>query len=76
MQLRDYFTKEIRSESDETSNNAIGIIVDAYKQKGPWAFLPSFGGKWGGNNALHKSKKWEAELQIQITEEEWYQMYM
>lgn len=32
LQLRDYFTKEIRSDPDETSNNAIGVIVDAYKQ--------------------------------------------
>lgn len=60
MQLRDYFTREIRLESDETSNNVIGVIVDGYKQKGPrvisafYQALERSGGE--GNNALHKSK--------------------
>lgn len=46
--LRDYLIKEIRSEPEETSNNVIGVTVNAFSQ--------ALGGSRGGNNGLHKSK--------------------
>lgn len=69
LQIRAYFTREIRSEPEETSNNVICVIADAYKQNGPqvisvfYQALEEGRGDW----TLYIKVKWERELKIQIT---------
>lgn len=57
--LRDYFKKEIRSEPDENFKLHDWGDCGCIQTEGALShlcFLPSFGRKQGGNNALHKSK--------------------
>lgn len=57
MQLRDYFTEEMRSEADRTSSNKIGTTVDASKQARPLG------------SRLCPSKLWEEAGGIQRSRE-------
>ena len=74
LQLRDYFTKERRS--NETINKVIGIVIDSYKQKGsrPISAFYRALGESRKDSTLNIKAEWEAELKIQIQEEEWYHM--
>lgn len=59
MQLRDYFTKEIRSNLN---------MIDGYKQKGsrPISAFYQVMGESKGETTFHIKTKWEAERKIQI----------
>lgn len=60
MQLRHYFTKEIRS--NKNINKVVRVIIDSYKQKGSQpisAFYQAMGDS-KGETTFHIKAKWEA----------------
>lgn len=76
MQLRDYHNKEIKWISpDEEVNPLIEIICGAYKHKTNKAVSRLYLSLIQNlkNTSLYVKEKWENELQVNITENEWYQ---
>ena len=54
----------------------MGVIIDSYKQKGsqPISTFYRALGESRKESTLYRKVKWEAELNIQIQEKEWYHM--
>ena len=74
LQVRDYYIKEIKMDKTTKQNGMIKVMIEAYEgKKGRGnstlyqALLES-----RGNSTLYIKEKWEKELGIDMTEEEWY----
>ncbi|ROL05644.1 LINE-1 retrotransposable element ORF2 protein [Anabarilius grahami] len=75
LQLRDYYCKEIKGISSDVVNPLIEIMCGAYQQKTNKIVSKLYRSLMENlkNTTLYVKTKWESELKIVLTEEEWYQ---
>ena len=77
LQLRDYYKKEIRSDFSKVLNNIIEIYTKTYQESNIRIISALYQGFI--KNDKHSTKyikvKWEEELHIQISDEDWHDMW-
>ncbi len=78
LQIRDHIMKEIKIDPKIELNGIIKIIVDAYHQ-GKSRVISAFYKALEDNrenSTLYLKNKWESELNIDISDDDWYEMCM
>ena len=74
--MRDYFKREIESDSPKEVNGVIQIIIKAYQESNIRIISAMYRGL--NTNNKHSTKyiktKWEKELNVQISDEDWHDM--
>ena len=78
IQFRDYYKKEIKTERSHEINPVVKILMDAYGPNNNCIkiisrFYKSIA-ECKGNSTLYVKSKWESELNMEISSEEWYDM--
>ena len=77
LQMRDYFKREIESDSPKEVNGVIQIIIKAYQDSNIRIISAMYRGL--NTNDKHSTKyiktKWEKELNVQISDEDWHDMW-
>lgn len=73
-QVRDYYLKEIKLEEPKEQNGIIQIMINAYERRNCKVISTLYQalGTSGDNSTVYIKVKWEKELGIAITEEDWY----
>lgn len=74
LQTRDYYTRTIKMDKATEQSGIIKAFMDAYKGKMSWVISALYQAllKSRGNLTLFIKEKWEQELEIEMTGEEWY----
>ena len=73
-QVRDYYLKEIKFEEPKEQNMIIKIMMNAYegrKCRVISALYQALGAS-GSNSTVYVKEKWEKELGVEITEDDWF----
>lgn len=76
LQLRDYFNKEVKSTIELDKNNVIHTILGAYILKGKRTISILYQQLMAcKGNTLYVKHKWEKELEIDISEDDWLHIW-
>lgn len=72
-QVRDYYIKEIKLKEPREQNGIIKVIINAYEGRTCRVISALYQalGASGGYSTTYVKEKWEKELDIEITEENW-----
>ena len=76
LQLREYHNKKVKREAPEEKNPAVGVMVNAYHQKTLRIISKLYHSliECEAKTTFYVKLKWEKELNITISEEEWHHM--
>ena len=77
LQLRDYFEREVKPNTNQDKNGVISIVIGTYNS-GRYRIISALYQQLmesKGNSTLYVKQKWEKELGVNISEEDWLHIW-